>query len=126
MNSINLNFFLYIWSPFFIQTHSNHSVKCHNELQNCLIFFPQPFCRHVIRHQHKFMHFLQRQIRLCSSRIAQPLESVDFDENNIKVIDIPSSALQTQSQPIQHEPDTGHIFTVCNDFFLFFMSFELN
>lgn len=61
------------------------------------------------------MHFLQRQIRLCSSRIAQPLENaVDFDENNIKVIDIPKIALQTQSQPIQHEPDNGHLFKVSN------------
>lgn len=59
------------------------------------------------------MHFLQRQIRLCSSRIAQPLENaVDFDENNIKVINIPKIALQTQSQPIQHEPDNGHLFNV--------------
>lgn len=61
------------------------------------------------------MHFLQRQIRLCSSRIAQPLENaVDFDENNIKVINIPKIALQTQSQPIQHEPDNGHLFDVSN------------
>lgn len=59
------------------------------------------------------MHFLQRQIRLCSSHIAQPLEkAVDFDENNIKVIDIPNVALQTQSLPVQHEPDNGHLFNV--------------
>lgn len=75
----------------------------------------QPFCRHVLRNQHKFMHFLQRQIRLCSSRIAQPLENtVDFDEN-IKIIDIPKSAFQTQSQQVQHEPDNGHLFDVCSN-----------
>lgn len=59
------------------------------------------------------MHFLQRQIRLCSSRIAQPLEnSVEFDENNIKVIDIPEIPLQTQSKPVQHDADNGHLFKV--------------
>lgn len=59
------------------------------------------------------MHFLQRQIRLCSSRIAQPLENaVEFDDN-IKVIDIPKAVFQTQSEPIQHEPDNGHLFKVC-------------
>lgn len=58
------------------------------------------------------MHFLQRQIRLCSSRIAQPLENaVEFDEN-IKIIDIPKSAFQTQSHQVQHEPDNGHLFDV--------------
>lgn len=57
------------------------------------------------------MHFLQRQVRLCSSRIAQPLENaIDFDEN-IKVIDIPNGAYQTQSQPIAHDPDNGHLFS---------------
>lgn len=57
------------------------------------------------------MHFLQRQIRLCSSRIARPLENTtDFDEN-IKMIDIPNAAFQTQSQPIQHEPGNGHLFS---------------
>lgn len=91
-----------------------------DQIFNVFLFFPflscvQPLCRHVLRNQHKFMHFLQRQIRLCSSRIAQPLENaVDFDENNIKVIDIPKIALQTQSQPIQHEPDNGHLFKVSN------------
>lgn len=69
------------------------------------------------------MHFLQRQVRLCSSRIAQPLENaIDFDENNIKVIDIPSSALQTHSQPIQHDPDNGHLFKVCLNSYLFVFS----
>lgn len=58
------------------------------------------------------MHFLQRQIRLCSSRIAQPLENaIEFDES-IKVIDIPKAAFQTQSEPVQHEPGNGHIFEV--------------
>lgn len=56
------------------------------------------------------MHFLQRQIRLCSSRIAQPLENVDFDEN-IKVIDIPKLAFPTKSAPIEHEKDNGHLFS---------------
>lgn len=72
----------------------------------------QPLCRHVLRNQHKFMHFLQRQIRLCSSRIAQPIENaVDLDDT-IKVIDIPEVAFQTQSQPVQHDPDNGQLFKV--------------
>lgn len=58
------------------------------------------------------MHFLQRQIRLCSSRIAQPLENAADLEENIKVIDIPKVAFQTQSQPVQHDPDNGQLFTV--------------
>lgn len=72
------------------------------------------------------MHFLQRQIRLCSSRIAQPLENaVDFDENNIKVIDIPKMAIQTQSQPIQHDPDNGHLFKVSVNFCFLVLNFDL-
>lgn len=63
------------------------------------------------------MHFLQRQIRLCSSRIAQPLENaVDFDDN-IKVIDIPKAVFETQSKPIQHEEGNGHLFSA-NDLYV--------
>lgn len=72
----------------------------------------QPLCRHVLRNQHKFIHFLQRQIRLCSSSTARPLEKlIDYDEN-VKIIDIPESAYETRSQTIEHERDTGHLFKV--------------
>lgn len=58
------------------------------------------------------MHFLQRQIRLCSTRIAQPLEkAIDFDEN-VKVIDIPASAYHMQSEPIKHDTENGQLFKV--------------
>lgn len=72
----------------------------------------QPLCRHVLRNQHKIMHFLQRQIRLCSTGSARPLEKiVDYDEH-IKMIEIPESAYQTQSQDIEHDRDTGYLFKV--------------
>lgn len=57
------------------------------------------------------MHFLQRQIRLCSTGSARPLEKiVDYDEH-IKV-EIPESAYQTQSQNVEHDSDTGYLFRV--------------
>lgn len=69
-------------------------------------------CRHVLRNQHKFMHFLQRQIRLCSSSTARPLEKLIDYEDSVKVIHIPESAYQTRSQPMEHERDTGQLFKV--------------
>lgn len=71
----------------------------------------QPLCRHVIRNQHKLMHFLQRQIRLSSSTSRPQEKQIDYDEN-VKAIDIPASAYQTQSQPISHDTDNGHLFKV--------------
>lgn len=66
----------------------------------------------MLRNQHKFMHFLQRQIRLCGTGSAHPLEKiVDYDEH-IKMIEIPESAYQTQSQNVEHDRDTGYLFKV--------------
>lgn len=57
------------------------------------------------------MHFLQRQIRLSSSTSRPQEKQIDYDEN-VKAIDIPASAYQTQSQPITHDTDNGHLFKV--------------
>lgn len=68
------------------------------------------------------MHFLQRQLRLCSTTSARPLEkSLDYDEN-VKIV-IPPSAYQTASTPIEHDPDNGHVFKVNTSFVSIQMTF---
>lgn len=62
------------------------------------------------------MHFLERQIRLCSTGSARPLEKMkDYDEH-IKMMEIPESAYQTQSQNVEHDRDIGYLFKVSASF----------
>lgn len=58
------------------------------------------------------MHFLQQQIRLCSSGSAKPQQKLREDGEPIKYIQIPPAAYDTTSQPITHDPDNGRLFKV--------------
>lgn len=78
------------------------------------LFRFQHLCRHIFQNQHKFMKFVQKQVRLCSNGTARPLPKASDELDIPKVYQIPPQAYNTQSLPIEHEPDNGHLFKVCN------------
>lgn len=69
-------------------------------------------CRRVIRNQHKLRHYLQRQIRLCSSSSLRTQEAQRFEEDDATPItSINSEFITSVPKPVEHEPDIGQQFS---------------
>lgn len=72
----------------------------------------QRLCRHIFKNQHRFMRFLQQQVRLCSTGTLQSQSKPEEYEDPLKLVQLPPLGYETKSQTVEHEEDNGQLFKV--------------
>lgn len=75
-----------------------------------MVLRSKELCRHVLRNQHKLRHFIQQQIRLCSSGSLRAQEAQKFEDEDAAITTIRPDYSQTQPKPVEHDPDIGQMF----------------
>ncbi|CAD7090128.1 unnamed protein product [Hermetia illucens] len=76
-----------------------------------MVLGTKEICRRVIRNQHKLRHYIQQQIRLCSTtslRTQEAQKQEDDEQPGFTTIRPDFSTVAPK--PIEHDPDIGRLF----------------